>query len=85
VKVTVEISPMLVRITRSPIYVIISALSGVSISFAPVFLYWSGQGKFFPGYERFAVPLCFVVIYCAPGFYFLLGGRVAKELRQESR
>ena len=83
-KVTVEISPILVKITRSPIYVVISALSGVSMSFAPLFLYWTGKGKFFPGYERFVVPLCFVVIYCVPGFYYLLGVRLAKEVRQDS-
>ena len=84
-KVTVEIDPRWVRITRSPIYFIVTALAGVSVTFAPLFLYWSGQGKFYPGYERITVPLCFAAIYCVPSFYFRLGSVVAKELRQNSK
>ena len=84
-KVTVEIDPRWVRITRSPIYSIVTGLAGVSVTFAPLFLYWSGQGKFYPGYERIIVPLCFVVIYCVPSFYFRLGSVLAKELRQNSK
>jgi hypothetical protein len=38
-----------------------------------------------PGYEWIIVPLCFVVIYYVPLFYFRLGNVVAKELRQNSK
>jgi hypothetical protein len=48
-KVTVEIDHKWVRIARSPIYFIVSALAGGSITFAPLFLYLSGKGKFYPG------------------------------------
>jgi hypothetical protein len=44
-------------------------------------LYWSGKGKFFPGYEWLVVPLCFAVIYLISFFYFLLGNMVARKLR----
>jgi len=84
-KVTVEIDQKWVRITRSPVYVIVSALTGVSVTFAPLFLYWSGKGKFYTGYEWMVVPLCFGVIYFVPLFYFLLGNIIAKELRQDSK
>jgi hypothetical protein len=84
-KVTVEIDHKWVRIARSPIYFIVSALAGGSITFAPLFLYLSGKGKFYPGYEWIIVPLCFVVIYYVPLFYFRLGNVVAKELRQNSK
>jgi hypothetical protein len=84
-KVTVEIDEKWVRIARSPIYFIVSALAGVSVTFAPLFLYWSGRGKFYPSYAEIVVPLCFAVIYCVPIFYFRLGSVVAKELRQDSR
>jgi hypothetical protein len=84
-KVTVEIDEKWVRIARSPIYFIVSALTGVSVTFAPLFLYWSGRGKFYSGYEEIVVPLCFAVIYCVPIFYFRLGSVVARELRQDSR
>jgi len=83
-RVTVDVSPMWVKIARSPIYVIVSALTGVSVSFAPLFLYWSGKGKFFPGYEWVIVPICFAVLIGVPAFYFRLGSLVATEIRKAS-
>jgi hypothetical protein len=79
--VSVEIDPRWAKIVRSPVYVVVSALTGVSVSFAPLFLYWSGKGKFFPGYEWAIVPTCFLVIYLVPLFYFRLGSAVARKLR----
>ena len=81
-KVTVDVGPTWVKIAHSPIYFIATTLAGISVSFAPLFLYWSGKGKFYPGYEWIIVPLCFAVICLVPGFYYHLGGLVAKELRQ---
>lgn len=83
-KVTVEVSPAWVRVTRSPIYIIVSALTGVSVSFTPLFLYWSGKGMFYPGNERIIVPLCFAVIFFVPFFYIRLGNIVARELRKNA-
>jgi hypothetical protein len=82
--VTVEIDSKLVKLIRSPIYGIASALTGVSISFAPLFIYWSGKGRFFPGYEWLVVPLCFAIIYLVPLFYFRLGNMVAAKVREKS-
>jgi hypothetical protein len=84
-RVSVEVSSKWVAIARSPLYVIVSALTGVSVTFAPLFLYWSGKGKFFPAYEWIVVPLCFAVIYSVPLFYFAVGNAVAKDLRQGSK
>jgi hypothetical protein len=58
-KLTVEIDSTWAKIARSPLYFVIVALQGVSVTFAPLFLYWSGKGGYFPGYERIVVPLCF--------------------------
>jgi hypothetical protein len=80
-KVTVEIDQKWVRLARSPLYYIAAGLMGVSVTFAPLFLYWSGKGAFFHGYEWIIVPLCFLVIFLVPGFYFGIGTAVAKELR----
>jgi len=80
--VSVAISPKWVKVIRSPLYVAVSALTGVSISFAPLFLYWSGQRRFFPGYEWAVVPLCFAIIYLVPLFYFFLGSMVARKVRE---
>jgi hypothetical protein len=80
--VTVDIDSKWVRFIRSPLYVVISSLAGVSVSFAPLFLYWSGQGKFFAGYERVIVPICFAVIYLVPFVYIRLGLIVAAKVRE---
>jgi hypothetical protein len=83
-KVTIEIASTWVKIVRSPLYWIVAALQGVSISFAPLFLYWSGKGKFYPGYERFIVPLCYATILLVGLFYMLLGSAVIGELRKKN-
>jgi hypothetical protein len=60
-----------------------SDLTGVAVSFAPLFLYWCGQGKPFHDDEWFVMPLCFAVIFLVPLVYFRLGSEVAKELRKK--
>jgi hypothetical protein len=81
-KVTIEIDSKWVKIARSPIYWLVAGLQGVSISFAPLFLYWSGKGMFHPN-EWFVVPLCFAVILLVGFFYIALGSVVVRELRKK--
>jgi hypothetical protein len=81
-KVTIELNSGWLRLVRSPLMWVIWSLQGVSITFAPLFLYWSGRGWFFPDWNWLAVPLCFAVIFLIPAFYFYLGSAVIKELRQ---
>ena len=78
-KVSIEIDSRWVKVARSPVYFIIAALQGISVSFAPLFLYWSGRG-YFNGLEWLVVPLCFAVIFVVSVFYFLLGGSVIRQL-----
>ena len=80
--VTVEIDSGWVKFVRSPAFTVVSALSGVSISCAPYFLYLSGQGRFYHGSEWLVVPLCFAVIYLVPLAYIRVGSSVIKELRK---
>ena len=82
-KVSIEIDSRWVRVVRSPIYFVIAALQGISVSFAPLFLYWSGRGNYFNGLEWLVVPLCFAVIFVVSVFYFWLGGSVIRQLRQK--
>jgi len=82
-KVSVEIDSRWVKIARCPVYVVIAALQGISVSFVPLFLYWSGRGNYFNGFEWLVVPLCFAVIFLVSVFYFLLGGPVMWQLRQK--
>jgi ABC-type transport system involved in multi-copper enzyme maturation permease subunit len=84
-KVTIEVNSKWVKIVRSPLYWIVTALQGVSITFAPLFLYWSGKGLFSPGENRYVVPLCFVTIFFVGIFYMLLGSQVIGELRKSPR
>jgi predicted cation transporter len=83
-KVTVEVNPLLARCVRSRVFIFVAALQGVCVSFAPLFLYWSGKGTFYPGYEWLFVPLCFVVIWGVPSVYFALANPVVKQLRERS-
>jgi hypothetical protein len=82
-KVSIEIDSRWVRVVRSPMYFIVVALHGISISFAPLFLYWSGRGNYFGGFEWLVVPRCFAVIFVVSVFYFSFGGSVIRQLRQK--
>jgi hypothetical protein len=81
-KVIIEVNSIWVKIARSPLYWIVAALQGVSVSFAPLFLYWSGKGFFSPEENRFVVPMCFATIFLVGMFYMLLGSGVIRELRK---
>lgn len=80
--VTIELDSKWVKIVRSPLYWVVASLQGVSVTFAPLFLYWSGKGQFFRGYEPIVVPLCFGMILVVGFFYMLLGGAIISELRK---
>jgi hypothetical protein len=82
-KVTIQLDAKWVRISHSPLYLIVAALQGVAVSFAPLFLYWCGKGTYFQATEWLVVPLCFAVILLVSLFYFWLGGAVIKELRKQ--
>ncbi len=79
-KVTVEVSSGLVRIARSPLRYVLAALTGVSLSFAPLCLYASGRGMFFPTPQWVIAPMCLLVIFLVPLFYLRLGGLLLAEL-----
>jgi hypothetical protein len=83
-KVTIEMDSKWVKMVRSPLFWMVAALQGVSITFAPLFLYWSGEGRFYHGLEWIIVPSCFAVIFLVGLFYFWLGGAVIGELRKKN-
>ena len=82
-KVTIEINSRWAKVVRSPLYWIVAALQGVSITFAPLFLYWSGKGMFPHGSEWIIIPSCFAIILLVGFFYMLLGSAVIGELRKK--
>jgi len=81
-KVTIEVNSKWVRVVRSPFMWIVWAFQGVSLTFAPLFLYWSGRGQGMPGMEWIIVPSCFTIILVVGFFYMRLGGEVIGELRK---
>jgi hypothetical protein len=83
-KVSVEIDAKWIKIVHSPLYWIVVTLQGVSITFAPLFLYWSGKGMFSRRVEWLVVPSCFAIILLVGFFYMLLGGAVIGELRKKN-
>jgi hypothetical protein len=83
-KVTIEIDSKWAKLVRSPLYWVVAALQGVAVTFAPLFLFWSGKGAFFHGFEWIIVPSCFAVILLVGFFYMLLGNAVIGELRKKT-
>lgn len=78
--VTVKVDAKWLRRVKSKrTFLPIAALTGVSVSFAPAFLFGCGQFDF--GWmEYLVVPLCFIIIYAVPGFYMSLAGEVLGQL-----
>ena len=72
VTLVVEIDSKWVKVVQSPAYWIVAALQGVSLTFAPLFLYWSGRG-WFGGSKWIVMPLCFATILLVGTFFMVLG------------
>jgi hypothetical protein len=81
-KVTIELDSVWVKFAKSPLFLVLSALQGVSITFAPYFLYLSGKGESTLLPRQTAVPLFFAVIFFVPLAYFRLSSAVIRELRK---
>ena len=79
--VTVQVDAKWLRRVKTPIIIWpIASLTGVSVSFAPLYLLWCGQMDEFGIVEWIGVPLCFVLIYVVPGFYMSLASEVMAQL-----
>jgi hypothetical protein len=74
-KITVEIDSKSVRRVNSPLFWIVSLLPGISIIFAPLYLYQCGKGEY-PEASWWLVPSCFAMIYLVPLFYMTLASEV---------
>lgn len=81
--VTVQITPKWVSLIKSPLMVVVWALQGLAVSFAPLFLYWSGKGWFFPATKWIVVPLCFAIILGVSFFYMSLANLVVAQVRRK--
>jgi hypothetical protein len=79
--VAVQVDAKWLRRVKSPFIMgPIAALTGVSLTFAPMCLLWCGQMEEFGALEWVLVPVCFLVIYVVPGFYMSLASEVLAQL-----
>ncbi len=78
--VTVEISAEWVRRLHSRTFFVVSVLSGVSISFAPLGLLAIGINRQLNFLTVAGAITCFVVSYFVPLFYFRLAGHVIRQV-----
>jgi hypothetical protein len=79
--VTVSIDAKWKRRVKSP-YIMgpVAALTGVSVSFAPAYLFWCGPAEELGPWEWLGVAASFLMIYLVPGFYMRLASEVMAEL-----
>jgi hypothetical protein len=78
--VSIEIDSKWVKLVRSPLYWVVGTLQGVAVTFAPLLLYWAGQGRF-QKYNYAVAALCFATILLVGFFYVRLGNEVIRKLR----
>lgn len=79
-KVWVEVNANWVSRVRSPLFLLIAGLTGVSITFAPLGLVTLGSMTPWTTYHWLAAGTCFALIYFVPGWYMRLAGEVLKQL-----
>jgi len=79
--ITVQVDAKWLRRVKSPFIIgPIATLTGVSVTFAPLYLLWCGQMDEFGIVEWISVPLCFLIIYVVPNFYTSLASEVIAQL-----
>lgn len=83
--VTVQISEVWVRRLNSPLFIVVSALTGVSISFAPLGLLWLGILNQWNVLTISGAAACFLMVYFVPMFYMRLAGHVIGQLLSKRR
>jgi hypothetical protein len=83
--VTVQISEVWVRRLNSPLFLVVSALTGVSISFAPLGLLWLGIFNQWNVLTISGAAACFLMVYFVPMFYMRLAGQVIGQVVNKKR
>jgi len=82
--VTIEVDSKWVARINSPLITIVQALSGVSITFAPLFLYWAGSWGLSGPVKWITIIVCFALIVIVPGYYIWFASPIIRQLRKGS-
>lgn len=83
--VTVQISEVWVRRLNSPLHVVVGALTGVSISFAPLGLLMLGLFNQWNVLTVSGAAACFLMVYLVPLFYMRLAAQVIEQVVVKKR
>lgn len=81
-EVTIKIDRRWAQLARSPVASIATTFSGMSVSFAPLFLYFYGQGMAPIGPSWLGIPLCWLIILGCGFFHIKLTQHVMKQLKE---
>ena len=80
--VTIEVDSKWVNRINSPLFAIVQALSGVSITFAPLFLYWAGSWGLTGPVKWIVIVVCFALIVIVPGYYMWIASPIISKIRK---
>ena len=78
--VWVEVDRRWVDRVRSPMFMVVAAFTGVSISFAPLTLLFLDHIPVPSVYRWIIAGICLTMIYVIPGWYMRLAGEVLRQL-----
>jgi hypothetical protein len=81
--IVVSIDSKWVRIVRSPAYFIVSALSGVAVTFFPMYMYRFGREG--ADYTDWRVIACWLTTMVICGIHFRLSAPVVQALRSAGK
>ena len=80
--VNVVINSKWVKRINSPLYTIVQALTGISVSFAPLFLYFAGEWGLIGLSKWLIFIVCYGIIFLVSAFYMGLAFSVIKPIRK---
>ena len=82
--VTIEVDSKWVKRINSPLFTVVQALTGVSITFAPLFLYWAGSWGLTGPIKWITITVCFALIVLVPGYYMWIASPIILKLRKKA-
>jgi len=82
--VTIEVDSKWVARINSPLFIIVQALTGVSVSFAPLFLYWAGSWGLTGPAKWITIVVSYALIVIVPGYYMWFASPIIRQLRKQA-
>ena len=80
--INVVVDSKWVKRIYSPLYIIVQALTGISVSFAPLFLYFAGEWGLNGMLKWLVLIICYGIILFVFTFYIGFSLSVIKQIRK---